>query len=170
MDNNTNIQNKNGASSAAMPQDEAWKQAFAMNTGTAPTYAVPASVTWTSRRKDTEALKRMREQFSFFGPATFLYAVFYTFCMYKNDAGIAFLFFIIATIAYLTTVLKKLDMKLKKGSGFYLAAMVLLAVSTFCTDDARIIFFNKCGIFLLVVSLMLRTFYSTSEWGLGKYM
>ncbi len=170
MDNNQNVQKPSGASSVAMPQDEAWKQAFAMNTGAAPAYAAPASTTWKSRRKDTEALKRMREQFSFFGPATFLYAVFYTFCMYKNDAGIAFLFFIIATIAYLTTVLKKLDMKLKKGSGFYLAAMVLLAVSTFCTDDARIIFFNKCGIFLLVVSLMLRTFYSTSEWGLGKYM
>ena len=170
MDNNQNVQKPSGASSVALPQDEAWKQAFAMNTGTASTYAAPASATWKSRRKDTEALKRMREQFSFFGPATFLYAVFYTFCMYKNDAGIAFLFFIIATIAYLTTVLKKLDMKLKKGSGFYLAAMVLLAVSTFCTDDARIIFFNKCGIFLLVVSLMLRTFYSTSEWGLGKYM
>ena len=170
MDTNQNEMKGSGGNSVAMPQDEAWKQAFAMNTGAAPVYVAPASTSWKSRRKDTEALKRMREQFSFFGPVTFLYAVFYTFCTYKNDAGIAFLFFILATIAYLTAVLKKVDRKLKKGSRFYLAAMVLLAVSIFCTDDARIIFFNKCGIFLLAVSLMLRTFYQTSEWGLGKYL
>lgn len=170
MDTNQNEIKGSGGNSVAMPQDEAWKQAFAMNAGAAPAYTVPASTSWKSSRKETEEHKKMREQFSFFGPATFLYAVFYTFCMHKNDAGIAFLFFIIATIAYLTAVLKKVDRKMKKGSIFYLAAMVLLAVSTFCTDDARIIFFNKCGIFLLVVSLMLRTFYQTSEWGLGKYL
>ena len=112
----------------------------------------------------------MKEKFSFFGPATLAYAVFYAFCMFQNDAGIAFLFFIIATQAYLCVALRQLDMKLKKGSAFYLTAMLLLAVSTFCTDDAGIIIFNKTGIFLLAISLLLKNFYQTNEWGLGKYL
>ncbi len=121
-------------------------------------------------RPQTEETKRMRENFSFFGPKTLLYAVFYAFCMYQNDAGIAFLFFIIATLVYLNTAMKKLDRKLDRHSAFYMAGMLLLAVSTFCTDDKRIIGYNKTGIFLLMISMLLRQFYQTEQWGLGKYL
>ena len=117
---------------------------------------------------DTEATAHMKNNFVFFALSALIYAVFYTFCMFQNDAGIAFLFFIIATLVYFCLVLKKLEMELKKGSILYFAAMLLLAVSTFCTDDARIIIFNKIGIFLLMMSLLLRQFYDTSEWKLGK--
>lgn len=51
-----------------------------------------------------------------------------------------------------------------------MAAMVLLGVSTFCTDDGRLIFFNKLGIFLLMMSLLLKQFFDTSGWQLGKYL
>lgn len=122
------------------------------------------------KEPDTEATIRMKDNFVFFALSAFVYAVFYTFCMFQNDAGIAFLFFIIATLVFLCIVLKKLDMKLKKGSIFYFAAMLLLAISTFCTDDSRIIIFNKIGIFLLMMSLLLRQFYDTSEWKLGKHL
>lgn len=51
-----------------------------------------------------------------------------------------------------------------------MTASVLLGISTFCTDDGRIIFFNKLGIFLLIMSLLLKQFCDTSRWKLGKYM
>ena len=51
-----------------------------------------------------------------------------------------------------------------------MAAIVLLGVSTFCTDDSRLIFFNKLGIFLLMMSLLLKQFFDTSGWQLGKYL
>lgn len=51
-----------------------------------------------------------------------------------------------------------------------MTGMMLLAVSTFCTDDGRIIGFNKTGIFLLMMSLLLKQFYDTSQWRLGKYL
>ena len=182
MDNNQNEMNVNAkeANPVERPKEESWKAAFAenaefatangatVNTGTP--FSVPTGTAWKSRREDTEALQKMKEKFSFFGPATLAYAVFYAFCMFQNDAGIAFLFFIIATQVYLCVALKQLDMKLKKGSAFYLTAMLLLAVSTFCTDDAGIIIFNKTGIFLLAISLLLKNFYQTNEWGLGKYL
>ncbi len=51
-----------------------------------------------------------------------------------------------------------------------MAAIVLLGVSTFCTDDGRLIFFNKLGIFLLMMSLLLKQFFDTSGWKLGKFL
>jgi hypothetical protein len=112
----------------------------------------------------------MKDKFVFFGPVTFLYALFYAFCMFKNGSGITFPFFIAASLLYLCFTLSKLELTLKKGSAFYMVSMMLLAVSTFCTDDARIIVFNKLGIFLLMMSLLLHQFYDTSQWKLGKYL
>ena len=129
MDNNQNELNGSGAGNVAVQPYAAWKQAFAAN-AEGGLVAKPT----VTEMEDTEALKTMRAKFSFFAPATLLYAVFYAFCMFKNDAGIAYLLFIIATIVYMKMSLTRLDMKLKKGSAFYFAAMVLLAVSTFCTD------------------------------------
>lgn len=120
-------------------------------------------------RQETEYTKRMKESFGFFGPATFLYAVFYAFCMFQNGSGVTFPFFVAGSLLYLCFCLSKLEISLKKDSIFYMVSMILLGVSTFCTDDGRIIAFNKTGIFFLMMSLLLHQFYDTSKWRLGKY-
>lgn len=51
-----------------------------------------------------------------------------------------------------------------------MVAIILLGISTFCTDDGRIIFFNKLGILLLMMSLLLKQFYNTAGWKLGKFL
>lgn len=51
-----------------------------------------------------------------------------------------------------------------------MVSMMLLGISTFLTDDQRIIAFNKTGIFLLIMSLLLKQFFDTSKWKLGKYL
>lgn len=121
-------------------------------------------------KQETMETKRMREKFGFFGPAAFLYAVFYTFCMFKNGSGITFPFFVAGSLLFLCLSLAKLEITLKKGSVFYMAAMVLLGISTFCTDDIRIISLNKLGIFLLMMSLLLKQFFDTGKWGPGKFL
>ncbi len=113
---------------------------------------------------------KVKENFHIYGVASFIYACLYAFCMYKNDAGITCLLFVGASIAFISFCLWKLEMKLKKSSVFYFGSMILLAISTFCTDDGRIIFFNKLGIFLLTMSLLLGTVYNTKQWNLGKYL
>ena len=120
-------------------------------------------------KPETEETRKMKKEFGFFGLATFAYAVLYAFCMYKNDAGITFPFFAAGSLLFLCFSLKKLGISLKKDSVFYMISMMLLAVSTFCTDDKRIIFFNKTGIFCLMMSLLVRQFCDTSRWKLGKY-
>lgn len=112
----------------------------------------------------------LKRNFGFFGPATFVYAVFYAFCMFRNGSGITFPFFVAGSLLYFCLCLSKLEISLKKGSVFYMAGMALLSVSTFCTDDSRIISLNKTGIFLLMMSLLLKQFYDTSGWKLGKYL
>lgn len=123
-----------------------------------------------SRKEDTEHTKRMKENFPFFGGVTLVYAIFYAFCMFRNGSGVTFPFFMAGSLLYLCFSLSKLEISLKKGSWFYMISVMLLAVSTFCTDDGRIIAFNKLGIFLLMISLLLKQFFDTSQWKFGKYL
>lgn len=112
----------------------------------------------------------VKENFHIFGVASILYGLLYVVCMYKNDAGIAYSVFVAGTIGYIVFVLCKLEMKLKKESRFYLISMMLLSISTFCTDDSRIIFCNKTGVFLLTICMLLGVIYDTKQWNLGKYL
>lgn len=119
---------------------------------------------------ETEQTRRLRENFGFIAPAAFVYAVFYVLCMYKNGSGITFPFFVAGSLLFLRLSSSRLGITLKKGTAFYSLAMVLLGISTFCTDDGRIIFFNKLGVFLLTMSLLLKQYFDTSGWRLGKYL
>ena len=118
----------------------------------------------------TQESRKIRENFQVFGAATFLFACFYAFCMYKNDAGISYLFIVAAGLFYVKYCGKQLGFTAKRGTMFYVICILLLGISTFCTDDARIIFFNKTGVFLLMISLVLFNVFETKKWGLGKYL
>ena len=120
--------------------------------------------------EQTRESKKIRENFQIFGVATFLFACFYSFCMYRNDAGITYLFLVAAGLYYVKYCGKQLGFTAKKGNVFYSVCVLLLGISTFCTDDARIIFFNKTGVFLLMLSMVLYNVFETKSWGLGKYV
>ncbi len=49
----------------------------------------------------------MRKNFSFFGGASILYAVFLTFCLYRNASGITYPFFVAGTLVYFYLCTKK---------------------------------------------------------------
>lgn len=121
-------------------------------------------------QKNTLYDTKVKENFYIFGVASLVLACIYAFCMYRNPSGITFPIFVIAVIVYINYCLKKLEIGTKKGKSFYTVSLILLAVSTFCTDDGRIIFFNKLGIFLLTISMLLWIFYCTEKWNLGKFL
>ena len=114
--------------------------------------------------------KKVKENFHIYGVASFLYACLYAFCMYRNSSGVTYSFFVAGSLVFICFCLSKLGITWKKSNGFYMISMVLLSVSTFCTDDDRIIFFNKTGVFLLTISLLLSIVYNTKKWNLGKYL
>ena len=119
---------------------------------------------------ETEETKRLKAHFFPIAPWAFAYAVFYAFCMYRNGSGVTFPFFVAGSLLFFCSCFLKLGITLKKGSCFYMIAMILLGISTFCTDDGVLIFFNKLGVFLLLLSLLLKQVYDTSKWRLGKYL
>lgn len=114
--------------------------------------------------------KKVKENFHIYGIATFLYACLYALCMYRNSSGVSYPFFVAGSLFYICFCLAKLGISWKKESAFYMISMMLLSVSTFCTDDGRIIFFNKLGVFLLTISMLLSIAYNTKKWNLGKYL
>lgn len=120
--------------------------------------------------KMTEESKILRENFQKFGVATFLFACFYTFCMYKNESGVTYFFMVAAGLVYARYCGKQLELSAKKGNLFHIISILLLGISTFSTDDARIIMFNKSGVFLLMLSMVLYNLFETTKWGPGKYL
>lgn len=135
-----------------------------------PMNAMPDPMPGTFRKPDTPETRKMKENFHIFGLAAFLHACLYAYCMYRNSSGVTYPFFVAGSLFYICFCFAKLGISLKKESIFYMTSMMLLAVSTFCTDDGRIIVLNKLGIFLLTMSLLLATLYDTGKWNLSKYL
>lgn len=115
-------------------------------------------------------MKNELRHFRFFSIASLIYAVFYTFCLYKNSSGITYPFFIGGTLFYFFLSLKRLGITARKDSVFYVISLMLLGISTFCTDSFSIHIMNKLGIFLLFFSLMIHNFYMDKDWEFLKYL
>lgn len=144
--------------------------------GTAPHRSNPDNNPYASqtaayapKREDTVYTKTMKEHFSFFGIGSLLYAVFFTFCLYKNASGITYPFFVIGTLCYFFFSTQKLGVPYKKDNIFYIVSIVLLGISNCLTNSEQILAMNKCGIFLLGFILMLHTFYQNKDWNFPKY-
>lgn len=131
---------------------------------------------------ETQETKRMKENYAFLVRGALLYGIFYAFCMYRNSSGVTFPLFVASSLVFFCFSMRKAGvcrreggagegvLGLKKGSLFYIVTMLLLGISTFCTDDGTIIFFNKLGVFLLLMSFLLKQYFDTSKWNLGKYL
>ena len=112
----------------------------------------------------------MRKNYAFFGGASALYALFYTFCLYRNASGITWPFFAAGTLVYFYSCTRRSGVPWKKDSIFYLVSILLLGISIFLTDNIAIHNVTKLGIFLLAVSMMLHQYLNDSRWNLSKYL
>ena len=103
--------------------------------------------------------QKMISEAPFFLWATVGYALFYVFCLYKNGSGITFPLFTAGTIIYFVLCMRKLDVKVKKYSIFYMICIELLGLSTCLTDSWVIILLNKFAIFFLIIVFLLHNFF-----------
>lgn len=129
--------------------------------------------------------------FRIFGLSSLLYAIVYTICMFHNSSGITMPVWIVATIVYACVTMKQLsanesvqpaeDMpvpgsrasigpggRLRAGSWFYIAVMLLLGIATFLTDQAAVICFNYIGFFVMLILFLLHNFYDDRQWDFSK--
>ncbi|MCM1252455.1 MAG: hypothetical protein NC321_06520 [Clostridium sp.] len=93
-------------------------------------------------KEETPMTEQMKSQLSFFAPAAMLYALFYTFCLYKNASGITYPFFVVGTLCYFFLSMKKLGVPFKKSGLFYAVSIFLLGISNCCTTSVPILKIN----------------------------
>ena len=123
--------------------------------------------------KEVDQSRRfMRKNYAFFGGISALYALFYTFCLYRNASGITWPFFAAGTLVYFGLCMRRSGVPWngKKDSVFYAAAIGLLGVSIFLTDNIYINSVTKAAIFLLAVSMMLHQYLDDRRWSLSGYL
>lgn len=120
-------------------------------------------------KPDTVYTQNMRAKFPLFGLGSLLYSAFYAFCLYRNASGITYPFFVVGTLCYFFFCMQKLGVPYKKDSVFYLISVTLLGISNCLTSSLPLLWLNKCGIFLLSITLMLHTVYNDKPWNLPTY-
>lgn len=100
---------------------------------------------------------------------TLIYGVLYTFFLYDNLSAITMPLFVVATMLYCMYAMQKMNITMKKTTWFYAAVMLLLGISTACTGNSVILFFNNLGIVLLLVCMLLHNYFDDKKWTFGKY-
>lgn len=113
---------------------------------------------------------KLQKEFHFFGPGCIIYGILFTVCLYKGFHGITMPILGAATMILLVLSLNRLEITVKKSAWFYFAAWEILSVSSCLTGSGVLIFFNTCGMILLVLSFLFTHFCHTKNWGFGKYL
>ena len=139
------------------------------------------------QEQSVEEEKRRRQQppvsYGIYGAASAVYALFYAFCLFRNASGITYPFFVAGTLLYFFYCMKKCRVPGRESAGFegkgdtgrltaafYTAGILLLGLTVCLTDDEKLLWMTKTGIFFLTVTLVLRGFYRTGSWTFTTYL
>ena len=118
---------------------------------------------------ENESIRKIVEDFPVFGLTSFLYSIFFCFCIYKNAASYTSLLLCITTIGYFLFAFRKLEIASCKMRSFYVICICLLGLSNMLTASSILIFLNYVGIILLLFCLLINHFYNTHKWDFSKY-
>ncbi|RKJ46843.1 DUF4173 domain-containing protein [bacterium 1XD8-76] len=126
-------------------------------------YKVPEEV----RKKSSSAKPELAEKVA---PACFLYAVFFTFCLYRNASGIAFPFYVAGTIGFAVYTIRRSGISWRGEHIGAVTAGLLFGISNCFTDDSRIILMNEAWLFVLMTYFLLSVYFDTRRWQFRKFL
>lgn len=115
-------------------------------------------------------VRKMREEYRYFGGLSFIYGLIFAFCFYRNTYGVTFPICVAVTIVFVVLFMKKIGYVLQKKSLPYIIGMLLLSISTTLTTSFFLRFFNWAGVILLFFVFMIHQFYNDMEWNLPGYL
>lgn len=115
-------------------------------------------------------LTPVTKSFPYFMGLSLAFGIFYTFCLYKNPAGITYPFFAASACLCGCLACKKLGVPIKKGSYFLMAAALLIGIGTCRTSEWFLIWFNGIALVLLGIVFGIHQFYDDRTWNIGKYL
>lgn len=114
--------------------------------------------------------QKIQSDFAYFGGISLLYGILFTFSLYRNLFGGAYILYTIGTVAVLGMFLNRINQKVKKETKLYFAAVVLCGISTCITSSGVIQFFNWCFSIGLLLMAMIAQFFEEREWNAFSYM
>lgn len=115
-------------------------------------------------------IRKMREDYGYFGGMSLLYGVIFAFCMYRNTHGITFIIYTLATIVFALLFMKRINFRLQKKSKRYFIGMILLSIAMFFSTEFFFITCNWIGMILLFGMAMIHQFYDDSRWNLPAFL
>ncbi len=123
-------------------------------------------------------MNKKKKRFQMFGAGSFLYALFYAFCLYRNASGITYPFFAGGTLLFFGFFTRKsesssADGKIGKAhiNRTFLTICIIAAGFLNCTTDSGVlIFFNKLLMFVLFGVLLLQYWHDLTGWRVTAYI
>lgn len=114
-------------------------------------------------------VRRICEQYGYFLLMGLIFGLLFAACFYRVNGGIMRPVFV--TVLYGMTVLsmRRLDVKVKRGSGIYMAGSLLLGLCSLFTASLFFDFFNLIGILILYSIFVLHQRCDIKEWGLSEH-
>ena len=108
---------------------------------------LPTQQAWESAPKMQEKQEQVTEEqresakrFHILSAGCFLYALFYTFCLYQNNSGITYPFLIGGTLYFFGYYSRRFGATAARDRNFLTGAMLLLGILN-CTTDSGILIF-----------------------------
>ena len=98
-----------------------------------------------------------------------IYALFYTFCLYKNYSGVTFPFFAAGTLCFFLFYMKRQGHTMKRFSVFPIAVILALSINICLTDSIYLAVFDRAFIFVLFFTIFLTNLYDDSTWDTSRY-
>ncbi|SDB12990.1 protein of unknown function [Pseudobutyrivibrio sp. YE44] len=124
-----------------------------------------------------EEVKGDKETFKKYGIVSLIFAIVYTFCLYKNHSGITYPIFMAITLGLLHLIRKKDGLSLlssKNGSKllgiFYVSALMLLSIHKCMSTSWALQFLDATAIFLLFFSFVLYLYVDTTGWDIAGWL
>ena len=117
-----------------------------------------------------ERNNKLKDKFPIFFIGTVLNALIFAFCVYQNVSGLASCVYVLSGIAYVILCLKLMELPVKRGSIFYIVAIVLLGINSFYTDNGDIILLNRMVMLGLKAVFLFDNIFDTNKWQFSKYI
>lgn len=134
----------------------------------------------TNHEAETEKLSQKHERFRQFRKGSLIYALVYTFCLFRNSSGITYPFFVGATLLYFGYYTKKytescarersLWTKASWYRRFLVASALILGALNCMTDSRVLLFFNKALMYMILGVLLLQTWHDISGWSIAAHL
>ncbi|MDC7278145.1 DUF4173 domain-containing protein [Butyrivibrio fibrisolvens] len=129
------------------------------------------------QKVEIEEQKGDAKVFRKYGILSLIFSIVYTFCLYKNHAGITYPIFMFVTLTLLHILRKKDGLSLfttKNGNKaigiFHVAALMLLSIHKCMSTSWALLFLDGIAIFLLFFSLVLYLYVDTTGWDIAAWV